>query len=101
MQIFTFTATLGALATGIIAAVYWLLASNVPIDPGWPKWPNGVSIAPGDAELTQMGWTAAIMENVRQSGRLNAIAARWTAASVFLGALPGIAGSVAGWLGIQ
>lgn len=101
MQIIAFFEMLGTLATGILAAVYWLRASKVPIDYNGPKWPNGWPIESGDPVLHNMNWTTATMQSVREAGRLNAIAARWTAASVVLGAVPGLAKIVAGWLGLH
>jgi hypothetical protein len=73
-----------AFVSGMLAAWFWLRASRVRTDPGWSK--NGL-IEPGIHSMTQDAWIVAIMQSAAESGRLNAIAARWTALTAILTAL--------------
>ncbi len=70
-----------AILTGFVSAYYWLLSAKVSVAPTW-------YVEPAIPELSQMGWTAALLEASSRAARLNKIAARWTAASVFLQAAP-------------
>jgi hypothetical protein len=69
-----------ALVTGLIAAYFWSRASMVPIVPTW-------KIEPGESDASQQGWQVGTMMAFSKSGELNKLAARWTAASVALGAI--------------
>jgi hypothetical protein len=69
-----------ALVTGLIAAYFWSRASMVPIVPTW-------KIEPGESDASQQGWQVGTMMAFGKSGELNKLAARWTAASVALGAI--------------
>ena len=79
------------LVTGLVAARYWYLSSQVPVVPAWAA--HG-GIEPGNNEHSQSGWIVALMESARESGRLNKIASLWTAAAVVLGAATSIVGAV-------
>lgn len=74
----------------MLAAFWWFRASRVQVMPGW-----GNGCEPGDSQLTQMSWTAGILEAGMTSGRLNAQAALLTAASVALGSIGTIVNLVA------
>ena len=69
-----------ALVTGLIAAYFWSRASMVPIVPTW-------KIEPGESDASKQGWQVGTMMAFGKSGELNKLAARWTAASVALGAI--------------
>lgn len=88
-------AAAGAAGTGFRAAQLWLRASAVQPDPGW-TFEHPEPVIP---ELSQMGWTVAILNAGRDSGALNARAARWTAAAVILAAVQSAAGFLASALG--
>jgi len=79
-----------SLGTGLVAAYYWNKASRVHVMPFWEA--NG-SLEPMDPTRSNTEWIVAQMETTRRSGRLNAIAARWTAVSVLLGGIASIAGA--------
>lgn len=81
-----------AFVCGMLAAWYWLRASRVPTDPGWGK--NGLG-QPGIHSMAQDAWIMAIMQSAAESGRLNAIAARWTALTAVLTALAALIAVVA------
>jgi len=78
---------ISALVAGLLATHYGYLASKIEIDRGWPT-------EPGDSESSQMGWTAGIMEAIAKSADLNKTAARWTAATVVLGAASSVVGAL-------
>ena len=73
-----------AFVSGMLAAWFWLRASRVRTDPGWGE--NGL-VEPGIHSVAHDTWIVAIMQSVAESGRLNAIAARWTALTAILTAL--------------
>jgi len=77
---------LAGAVTGLIAARYWFKSSKEPIQPPWP-------IEPADAQLSQMGWMAGMMEASTRVAKLNAIAACWTAVSVVFWAASTLLGS--------
>jgi hypothetical protein len=79
-----------ALVTGLKAAYHWYESSMVQIDPGW-TFENPEPFVP---ELKQMQWNGAIIDAASRSASLNKVAAQWSAASVFLGAISGIIGSL-------
>lgn len=70
--------------SGMLAAWYWLRASRVRTDPGWGE--HGL-VEPGIHSMAQDVWIVAIMQSVAESGRLNAIVARWTALTAIVTAL--------------
>lgn len=84
-------AAAGAAGTGFRAAQLWLRASTVQPDPGW-TFDHPEPVIP---ELRQMDWTVAILNAGRDSGALNAQAARWTAAAVIFAAAQSAAGFLA------
>jgi hypothetical protein len=53
---------------GLVAAWFWLRASNVSIDLSW-------TVVPGDTIMLRTGWTAATMYVFAASANLNAITA--------------------------
>lgn len=84
-------AAVGTAGTGWRAARLWLDASKVQPDPDWTvECPEPVI-----SELSQMDWTVAMLGAGRDSGALNARAARWTAAAVILTAVQSAAGFLA------
>ena len=80
----------GALVTGLTAAGYWFKASRVDFKPFTDPVLTG-QISPLDHPGV---WVSAVRLTIEKSGSLNASAARWTAASVILGALSTLLGSV-------
>ena len=80
---------LGGLASGLLAAWFWEKSTRVPVDPlnGDPH-----AIMPVEFDLSQMSWWAAQFRANQQTGRLNVLAARWTAAAVVLGTLSSVVG---------
>jgi hypothetical protein len=96
---------LAALITGLLGAWKWYRSSEVKLDlghyyPGAPptysrmgiEFPRGV--ASGDPDLERMNEIAAIWEAMSEAGPLNKHAALWTAASVALGALCAVIGTL-------
>jgi hypothetical protein len=73
---------LGA-AAGLYAAYCWWVASTGKIEPGW-------EVEPGEAESSQAGWTAGVMNSIVQSTKLNKRAAWWTGLAVLFGAVSSI-----------
>src|SRR5262245_59118635 len=67
--------------TGLVAAWYWLRASKIGISPGWTVEPGG------ETDGNIMGWVTGCMIAFNLSGKLNKLAARWTAAAVAFGAI--------------
>ncbi len=76
-----------ALATGLQAAWLWFKSSKVEINPAWE-----LDIR-GDINKNIMGWVTGLMQTFTRSSKLNAKAAIWTAASVFLSAVSAVAGA--------
>jgi hypothetical protein len=88
-------AAIAAFGTGWWAAWLWYQASRITPDPDWQKdYLTGVPFQPPDPELTQMGWTDALLRAGQASAKLNADAAYYTAVTVGLSAIA----SLAGWL---
>ena len=83
-------AVLSAIA-GLIATRYWWKASKVFVMPMWEQ--NG-RIEPVIPELAASSWTVAFIQTFQKAGRLNKIAAGWTAAAVILG---GMAAVLSAW----
>jgi hypothetical protein len=83
MKIISIRLAVASLATGLMAALRWYLASR--IEPG-PEW----RFEPNDATLKRMGWDARTLRAFAEAGQLNAAAGLWTAASVVLRALSSI-----------
>jgi hypothetical protein len=78
---------------GLVSAWYWLKASSVPIEPIWSKYKG---VEPGVHSLSQDGWIGGVLEATLESGRLNKIAARWTAATVALTVIGTLASALSG-----
>ncbi len=76
-----------ALITGLVAAWKWYEASKVYPKPNW-------KFEPVDPTLKAMSWDAATLEAFDRAGKLNAVAALWTAISVGLGSTSSIIGSL-------
>ena len=78
-----------AAIAGLVGAWYWLCASRVVVEnPLYP--PSGIPPAP---DVEQEGWVLGTLQAFTAAGRLNAIAARWTAVAVFLGAAGTLVGA--------
>ena len=69
------------LRAGLIAAWYWLASAGQKIDPAIHKMNDGKEA------FRSMEWADNVMTTFAEASRLNAIAARWTACSVFFSAL--------------
>ena len=67
--------------SGLAAAYFWYKASKVVVTPNYAK-PGGSGFEPVNGSEGQ--WIAALLEAAQESGRLNIVAARLTAISVFL-----------------
>jgi hypothetical protein len=99
-----------ALVTGLIAAWYWFRSSGLEIDPMWPKtkvdtsglkrgtWAWRIRLLSTEVVLPenwQLDFSAATKLAFLESGRLNSIAALWTAISVVSSAVSSIVGAIA------
>jgi hypothetical protein len=78
------------LTLGIVAAVYWLRASRVSTDSGW-------DFEPAEREQSQDMQIVGLMVAAAESGRLNAIAALWTAAAALSGCVTTFVGTWPFW----
>jgi hypothetical protein len=76
--------TWASLGAGLIAAWYWYRASKVFVVPMYAT--DGGGVEPVDPFQSQSSWTGGILLTVEKTGRLNKVAAQWTAGSVALGA---------------
>lgn len=79
-------------AAGLVAAFYWYRASRVNFVPFWEA--NG-GVEPVDPLQSAEHWVVALMKTGRKSGKLNRIAAVWTALSVLLSAISAVLGALA------
>ena len=96
MKWVSLAAVLGSLGAGLWAAWLWYLSSRVRADPNWQRdYVTGIPIQPADPMLTQMSWTDALLRASKEAADLNARAAFWTAITVVLGTLAGLAS----WIG--
>lgn len=75
--------------TGIFAAFFWYVASRVDFVPHY--FIDG-HLVPVETEDTA-AWLGAVRSTLAKSGRLNRIAAAWTAASVLCAGLSSLAGA--------
>jgi hypothetical protein len=82
LQVLSISLALLSSAAGLVAAWFWYRSSQVP---AVPPWAAVGGIEPGDPDLARSGWIAALLESTQEAGRLNKVAALWTAASVALG----------------
>ena len=80
---------IGGLISGLVAAWFWERTTRVSVDPlnGDPH-----AIMPVLPAIEQLAWWAAQFRADQEIGRLNTLAARWTAAAVVLGALSSVVG---------
>ncbi|HFF2829690.1 TPA: hypothetical protein ACGCD9_004470 [Stenotrophomonas maltophilia] len=69
-----------SLVTGLASARYWLRSSQVKVDPGW-------AVEPGDAPVSQAGWTGALLDAGLKAARINKVAAILAALSVASGGI--------------
>lgn len=83
-----------ALGTGLVAAWYWLKASKIEVAPLSAQY--GLSPS-GLHDANQDDWITGIMVSVSGASRLNAIAAKWTAAAVVAGCLSTLSGAWPLW----
>jgi hypothetical protein len=81
-----------SLGAGLIADWYWYKASRVQVVPFWQN-DTGV-MEPLDVGQGNTAWIMAQLQTTQKSGRLNGIAALWTAVAVILGGMSSIASSV-------
>jgi len=79
-----------AFGAGLIAARYWYSASKVQIIPVWEE--SGV-IEPVMPDQSNADWIVGLIATAQKAGRLNKIAAVWTAISVSLGTASAVAGA--------
>ncbi len=84
--------TLAGCFTGLRAAALWKQASRLSPIPSWLI--DEHSREPVDPALAQAGWSAGITATIAESGKLNEIAAKWTAYAVGLSAFGSMAGSL-------
>lgn len=89
------TTTLIVLSTvmfvvGSIAVYYWYKASKVMVKPMWEEGGTLVEIP----MTNHSKWLTAIYIGTEKAGRLNKIAARWTAVSVMLSAVVSLISSL-------
>jgi len=88
MAILALLLAVASSASGLCAAYKWLKASRV----------NFVAFEEIGSRVEELPtnnvqvWINALRRTLRESGRINAIAARWTAASVGMAALSALAG---------
>ncbi|MDG0024933.1 hypothetical protein [Trinickia sp. Y13] len=80
---------LGALTAGLLAAWFWERTTRVRVDL-FASDPYAMPAAGTDI-ADPMWWTAQFRAE-REIGRLNTLAARWTAAAVLLGTLSSVVG---------
>jgi len=78
------------LAAGMRAAFVWMQASRLTPVPAWLV--DEHSIEPRDQTESQAGWIIGMMGTISESGRLNMVAARWTAWTVLFSALASLTG---------
>jgi hypothetical protein len=76
--------TVIAAGFGLYAAKLWTDASKVEVTPPPP--------ADQFTEISADQWSLAAPGAIREAGKLNALAARWTAAAVFLQAIASVVG---------
>jgi hypothetical protein len=79
------------LGFGLTAAWYWYKSSKVDTHPAWQMIPW--QMEPVERNDATDGWLVGIMVTAKEASRLNAIAAKWTAAAIIAGCLTSIAGS--------
>lgn len=75
-----------AAISGIISAVYWWKASLAEVDPKGGQ-------DSGDPLFQHASWIAALLEHSIRSAHLNAVAARWSAATAIFGVLSAVFGN--------
>ena len=90
MKVLVISLALGALISGINAARYWYLTSTLPLFPLAQITKEGAEVHP-ISDFRQNMAIFGLIDAFKESSRLNAIAARWTAAGVVLGALATLA----------
>jgi hypothetical protein len=75
---------LSSAAAGLIAAFHWYKASKIRVQPVWDDHPE---LAPNSMKMYLFGWVNALGAAFFWSSNKNAVAALWTALSVFLSAI--------------
>lgn len=91
MKVVSIVLALLALAAGLLAAWYWRKSSKVLFVPAYPTETGLASPSFNQAEA----WIPAVINTFQKAGRLNMIAAQWTAAAVALGAAASVVGALA------
>ncbi|MGC2222028.1 MAG: hypothetical protein WA624_06505 [Methylocella sp.] len=96
MHFFSIAVGVVALVTGLIAAYWWYQSAQIVPVPSWAAGEPGVfsGVEPGDSQLSDSGWIAALLVAAQKSADLNRRAALWTAFSVLAGAIAGFAGNI-------
>ncbi len=79
-----------ALGIGLRASLLWLDSTKIPVVPAWPN--NGTT-EPGDSELSMMGWIVGQLNANERVSKVNARAAKWTAAAVVVSGISGVLGA--------
>jgi hypothetical protein len=96
MHFFSNAVGVVALVTGLIAAYWGYQSAQIVPVPSWAVGELGVfsGVEPGDSQLSDSGWIAALLVAAQKSADLNRRAALWTAFSVLAGAIAGLAGNI-------
>ncbi|HVA92207.1 MAG TPA: hypothetical protein VNL71_20465 [Chloroflexota bacterium] len=94
MKVVAVVLDLGAFVAGLLAARYWWRASRVDVVN--PSYDPHTGVAP-NPDYEQMGWTVGTLQAIAEAGRLNAIAAKLTAAAVLLGTVGNLVGVLGCW----
>jgi hypothetical protein len=90
MKILVLSLSIAAAVSGLIAAWYWNKAANFFAVPGWVQ--HHFETTGMDWEAKSKDWINHLQMTLLQGGRLNSIAARWTAIAAALGGAAAIAG---------
>ena len=91
MKVVTIVLALLGLVAGLLAAWYWRKSSKVLFVPAYLTETGIASPGFNQPEV----WIPAVINTFQKAGRLNKIAAQWTAAAVALGAAASVVGALA------
>ncbi|WP_454917410.1 hypothetical protein [Xanthobacter sediminis] len=90
---------LASAACALVAAFFWFKASAINVVPTWAQGkPPNLMNEPLDQLLSAQGWITATAMAVHEGGKLNKVAALWSAAAAVAGAFSVLVGLVASWL---
>jgi hypothetical protein len=84
MKIAAFALAILGFICAIVAAWFWYRSSKVSPIPPWEYEEGKQFSEPGSTEALHGGWIFALIGVVRESARLNQMAALWTGASAVL-----------------